>query len=107
MRGTCPIQERVSVIHGSDTHHAYRPTEVDVSEKWLVSFVIVFHVQSSTSGTARLRLRTPGADEGIFTYERDWFKATVSDLYDLHLVPPGWRPHPWTQKAHGVRLLVW
>ena len=31
-RGTCPIQERVSVIHGSDTHHAYRPTEVDVSE---------------------------------------------------------------------------
>ena len=38
VRGTCPIQERVSVIHGSDTHHAYRPTEVDVSEKWLVSF---------------------------------------------------------------------
>ena len=38
VRGTCPIQERVSVIHGSDTHHAYRPTEVDVSEKWLLSF---------------------------------------------------------------------
>ena len=38
VRGTCPIHERVSVIHGSDTHHAYRPTEVDVSEKWLLSF---------------------------------------------------------------------
>ena len=38
VRRTCPIQERVSVIHGSDTHHAYRPTEVDVSEKWLLSF---------------------------------------------------------------------
>ena len=31
VRGTCPIQERVSVIHGSDTHHAYRPTEDVVS----------------------------------------------------------------------------
>ena len=37
VRGTCPIQERVSVIHGSDTHHAYRPTEVDVSGERLLS----------------------------------------------------------------------
>ena len=39
MRGTCPIQERVSVIHGSDTHHAYRPTEVDVSGEQLLGGV--------------------------------------------------------------------
>ena len=38
VRGTCPIQERVSVIHGSDTHHAYRPTEVDVSGERLQVF---------------------------------------------------------------------
>ena len=37
VRGTCPIQERVSVIHGSDTHHAYRPPEVDVSGERLLS----------------------------------------------------------------------
>ena len=41
VRGTCPIQERVSVIHGSDTHHAYRPTEDVVSGgQWRTASVL-------------------------------------------------------------------
>ena len=31
MRGTCPLHDHVSIMHGSDTHHAYRPTEDVVS----------------------------------------------------------------------------
>ena len=34
------------------------------------------------------------------------FQTTVSDLYDLRVEPPGWRPPLGTQKAHGVRLLL-
>ena len=49
-RGTCPIQERVSVIHGSDTHHAYRPTEDVVSGGQWRTASVTFRVQGSTSG---------------------------------------------------------
>ena len=34
------------------------------------------------------------------------FSATVSDLYNLHVVPEGWRQHPTTRGAHGVRALA-
>ena len=32
------IHDHVSIMHGSDTHHAYRPTEDVVSGERLVSF---------------------------------------------------------------------
>ena len=38
VRGTCPLHDHVSIMHGSDTHHAYRPTEDVVSGERLVSF---------------------------------------------------------------------
>ena len=37
VRGTCPLHDHVSIMHGSDTHHAYRPTEDVVSGERLLS----------------------------------------------------------------------